>query len=154
MDFYIGEPIQIGAIGKKWGEKIPNQNPASKASVRKLLKIDISVGFKNRHEYCDYIVTAAHAFAGPVRKKTRSGRTIGELLCASCNPETIGWHIDNERIRKEIDPSILEYMEAGATGSEALNAELGHWFFGIKRLHAPAMRLKIRVFHMWKLLTF
>ena len=45
-------------------------------------------------------------------------------------------------------------MAVGTTGSEALNAELKHWFVGINHLHAPIMRLKLRVFHLSKLLTF
>ena len=42
----------------------------------------------------------------------------------------------------------------GATGSEALNAELKHWFVGINHLHATIMKLKLRVFHLSKLLAF
>ena len=153
--FYLGEPIKLARETRNGGRGgTLKQNHDRKAAMRKHLKIDISVGFKNRQEYCDYIVTAAHAFAGSVREKTRSRRTIGELICASCNPETIEWHINNERIRKEIDPSILAHMAVGATGSEALGAERKHWFSGINHLHAPVMGMRLRVFRMSKLLTY
>ena len=75
-------------------------------------------------------------------------------MCASCDPETIERHLNNERIRKEIGPSIQEFMDVGATGSEALNSEMKHWFAGINKLHASTMRLKLRVPHLSKLLAF
>ena len=152
--FYEGEPIPSMTDDKKMRAKIFKKNTDRKSAIGKLDRIDSSVGFKNRQEYRDYIVSAAHAFPESVRKKTRSQRSVGELLCASCNAETIEWHINNERIRKEIDPSILEFMAVGTTGSEALNAELKHWFVGINHLHATTMRLKLRVFHISKLLAF
>ena len=111
-DFYIGEPIQVTAEDKKTKSMI-FKNPNRKAALAKLINIDSSMGFKNRQGYCDYIDTAANAYPESVGKKTRSQRSVGELLCASCNSETIERHIDNERIRKEIEPSILEYMAWG-----------------------------------------
>ena len=153
-DFYVGDPIQVTAEDKKLRAKIFKKNPSRKSAITKLIKIDSSVGFKNRQEYCDYIDAAANAYPESVRKKTRSQRSVGELLCASCNSETIERHINNERIRKEIGPSILEYMAVGATGPEALSAELKHWFVGINRLRAPIMRPKLRVSHLSKLLAF
>ena len=151
--FYVGGPIQVTAEDKKMRAKI-FKNPNRKSTITKLIKIDRSGGFKNRQEYSDYIVTAANAYPESFRKKTRSQRSVGGLLCASCNAETIERHINNERIRKEIDPPILAYMAVGATGSEALGAELKHWFVGINHLHAPIVRLKLRVSHLSKLLAF
>ena len=130
------------------------KNPNRQAALVKLLKIDRSGGFKNRQEYCDYIATAADAYPDSARRHTRSQRSVGAPLCASCNSETIERHINNERIRKEIEPSILGYMAVGKTGSEALNAELKHWFVGINHLRALIARIKFRGFHLRKILTF
>ena len=70
-NFYIGEPIQVGGGDKKLGAEI-YKPPNRQAALMKLLKIDRSVGFKNRQEYCDYIVTAANAYPDSGRKKARS----------------------------------------------------------------------------------
>ena len=118
------------------------------------MSIDTTTGFKSRSEFCNYIVSAAQAYPSCVRKKTRTARQIGDLMCASCDPETIEWHLNNERIRKEIDHPILEFMAVGATGSEALNSELKHRSAGINQLHASTMRLKLRVSQLSKLLAF
>ena len=45
-------------------------------------------------------------------------------------------------------------MAVDATGSEALNSELKHWFAGINQFRASTMRLKLRVPHLSKLLAF
>ena len=89
-----------------------------------------------------------------MRKQTRPQRSVGELRCASCNSETIERRINNERIRGEIYPPILGYMAVGATGSEASNEELKHWFFGVTHLHAPIMMPQIRVPHISKIMEF
>ena len=45
-------------------------------------------------------------------------------------------------------------MAVGTTGPEALGAELKHGFSGTNQLHASAMRLKLRVFQLSKLIAF
>ena len=152
--FYRGEPIKGDREKQRRMKQISREGADSKAALRKIMSIDTTTGFKSRSEFCNYIVSAAQAYPSCVRKKTRTARRIGDLMCASCDPETIEWHLNNERIRKEIDPSIREYMAVGTTGSEALNAELKHWFSGINQLRAPTMRLKLRVFQLSKLIAF
>ena len=45
-------------------------------------------------------------------------------------------------------------MACGTTGVEALNAELKRRLRGIFQLHAPTLRLKLRIFQMSKLVAF
>ena len=146
--------VQVTAGDKKMRAVIFKKNPNRKTALSQLINIGISIGFKGRQEYFDYIVAAANAHTESAREKTRSQRSVGELICALRNSETIELQINNERIRKEIAPPILEYMAAGTTGVEALGAELKHWFVGVNHLHAPIVRLNRRVPHVSKLLTF
>ena len=118
------------------------------------MSVDTSSGFKRRSEFCAYIASAAQACPSCVREKTQTERRIGDLLCAPCGAETIERHLNNERIRDEVDPPIREYMDVGTTGPDALESELKRWFPGISQIHSSAIRLKLRVFQICNLMSF
>ena len=117
--FRRGDPIK-GDKKKRMAEFF-GKAPGRKSALMRIIRIDTSSGFKSRSEYCNFIVAAAQSHPACVRK-TRTTRRIGDLACASCDPETIESHLNNGRIRKEIDHPILEFMAVGAAGSEAMNS--------------------------------
>ena len=62
--------------------------------------------------------------------------------------------MNNERIRRSIRRDMGACVAFGATWSEAANRELNGRFGRIMHLHAPTMRLKLRIFRISKLIAF
>ena len=78
----------------------------------------------------------------------------GGHLHSEYAPKTVDWYLENERIRRPISRGLLEFMAFGATGSEAVNAELKSWFGRVVNIHAPIISLELRIFHFCKLDSF
>ena len=53
-----------------------------------------------------------------------------------------------------ITPKCLEFLAVGTTGVEGLGAEIRHLFSGIVEMHAPILRLKLRIFPLCVLICF
>ena len=75
-------------------------------------------------------------------------------LYSACVPKTVDRYLINERIRRRIGKDLLESMAIGATGSAAPDAQKKSWFGRVMHLHAPILRLELRIFHVSKLMAF
>ena len=81
-------------------------------------------------------------------------KSASELPTSACGAGNIERYLNNERIRRAIRPKLSEFMAVGATGSEALNAEIKKRLGGIVLLRAPILKMKLRIFHLAKLNAF
>ena len=121
---------------------------------RRLSRIDGSKGYKDREAFCKDVAALVCAYPHLAGQKTRSNNPVRVHLHRITEPGNIEWLLNNERIRRNLSPNPKRILCVGTTGVEALNAELKRWFNGIVELHAPILRLKLRVFALAKLLTF
>ena len=83
-----------------------------------------------------------------------ASRAVWANLYASCGPSRIERYRNNERIRREISPNLVDRMAFGTTGPEALNSESARWFSGVSQMGSSVLRLKMRVFHLCNMSAF
>ena len=81
-------------------------------------------------------------------------RYVCDHLYSECAPKTAEWYLGSERIRRRISKELLEFMAVGTTGPDAVNAELKAWFGRIVSIHAPILRMKLRIFRVCRLSAF
>ena len=105
-------------------------------------------------EFCVLPSNIVASYPNQAGMTTMYNRYVWGRLYSACAPETVEWYLNNERIRRRISNEMIEFMAFGTTGSEAVNAELKAWFGRIVSMHAPILRLKLRIFHVCKLSAF
>ena len=127
---------------------------SEKDAMRALASVDGANGFSSRAEFCDCLSDVVAAFPRLPGLTTKSNRYVWDHLYSACDPCTSEWYLNNERIRRRIRCDMGEFMAFGATGSDAVNRELKGWFDRIMQLHAPMLRLKLRIFQVSKLMAF
>ena len=150
-DFYDGGELLLERGEQMIRTFLPLEKISQKDSIKQLEEIDSSTGFESRSEFCTYVARLIRAYPEIASKRGRMRKTAGDLLTAACGAGDIERYLNNERIRRAISQRASEFMAVGATGSEALGAELKKWFGRIAQLHAPILKLKLRIFHMAKL---
>ena len=153
-DFYDGRNLRL--TGKE-GREIDSLTKASASEEypqKRLKSISPERGFDSRGEFMMYLSLLVTAYPELAKKKGRTSRTIKQLLKSACDPSTAEWYLNNERIRRNLSPKLRPFVAVGATGSEAINAELKLWFRGIFQIHGPILRLKLRISQVAKLKAF
>ena len=153
-EFYDGVDLVGSAEENRMKNAITKEGRGQRYAISKLSNISPERGFDSRGEFCRYLAHLVAAFPDIARKKGRTSRTVRQLLKSACDPCTIEWYLNNERMRRQISPHLAPYIAVGTTGSEAINAELKLWFRGIFQLRGPILKLKLRIFMVAKLVAF
>ena len=71
-------------------------------------------------------------------------------LHAACR---IGWYLNNQYVRASLSSAKAALLPTGTTSNEALHAELNNTFRQVVRLHRSTLLVKLRVFHVAKLVA-
>ena len=124
------------------------------SAKRKLRNIDAKAGFASRREFCGHLSDAVAESPHLAKNLTWSKNPVKRHLYMACSASTTEWYLNNGRIRRDATLKLLKYMACGTTGVEALNAELKRRPHGISHLHAPILRLKLRIFQISKMISF
>ena len=124
------------------------------SAKHKLRNIDANIGFATRREFRGYLPDAVTAFPHMAKNLTWSKKPVKRHLYMARSASKTERYLNNGRIRRDATPKLLKYMTFGATGVEALNAELKRRFHGISHLRAPILRLKLRISQISNLLAF
>ena len=127
---------------------------SEKAALKEPAVADTSKGFSPRREFRRTLRALVAAYPIKAGMTTMYNRYVWGHLYAASPPKTAEWYLNNERIRRIIRKDLLEFMAFGTTGSEAVNSEIKAWFGRIVNIHAPILRLKLRIFHAAKLMAF
>ena len=152
--FYDGAEVVQSSDEARAQKAISTEGRSQQYAMNQLASISPERGFDSRGEFCRYLAHLAAAYPDISRKKGRTSRTIRQLLKSACDPGTIEWYLNNERMRRQVSRRLLPYIAVGTTGSEAINAELKTWFRGVFQLHGPILKLKLRIFQVAKLVAF
>ena len=152
--FFHGEAIEATSAELSARRMIPSGRFSKKKAVLRLALLEPNKGYSSRREFCWDIASIVAAYPELARKGTRSRKTVSHHIYLRTDPKNIERYLNDERIRRSINPECVEFLAVGTTGVEGLNAEIRHWFNGIVETHAPILRLKLRIFAIGKLMRF
>ena len=153
-DFYQGEHLAASPSESSAARRIARPVQSEKDALKELAAIDTSKGFSSRREFCSMVSSLVASYPILASMTTMYNRYVWEHLQTACSPKTVERYLNNERIRRRVRKDLLEFMAFGTTGSEAVNAELKAWFGRVVHIHAPILRLKLRIFQVSKLMAF
>ena len=140
---YQGDVIRAGVAEAKARSGISKSRISKRKATNFLRNLDTKNGFNSRGEFGLRLQNAVAAFPAYAVKWTLEKRPVKRHLFDACSPSGSEWYLNNERIRRDATPQLVNYMARGATGSEALNAELKRWFHGIAHMRPSTMRLEL-----------
>jgi len=110
--------------------------------------------FKSRMEFVRCLAALVALYPDEVRRKVAGrGGTIHSMLVRTGDPSKAEWLLNYTRQKQALTESEAERVPFGTASNEALHAALNKWFRGIVRLHQTSLRLKLKVFLLFKLMT-
>ena len=74
------------------------------------------------------------------------------ILYTAANPKRVEWLFNLRRWMARMNQADLQHIAVGTTSNETLHRELNRVFDNVHTMHQATLRLKLRIFHLYKLL--
>ena len=110
--------------------------------------------FRSRLEYVRAICAIIAKYPLDMGRRNAKGRKLGDVLRAATAPMAAEYLLNGMRYICRNRSMQVSPLPMGATGNEALHAELKNWFTNVNAFHVDRMDFTLGVFRMVKMLGF
>jgi hypothetical protein len=153
-EYYAGGTPKAPTANENKLLRMVKQKTMGKIAAQNVMdNLDSNVRFASRTEFVRCVAALVVLFPKEVRKKVAGMKsTIHQALVRIVAPGRAEWLMNHQRQRQRMSPEEAKLAPIGTTANEGLHFELNTWFRTIVRLHQTLLRLKLRMFHLYKLI--